>query len=206
MYHYSVFTIQGHDRGLINPFSGQKATPERSHDLLNKRHIGQCEYLSRVGAVILRQPSFQAPNRQRRLQTFSEPKVNKTKVSQLEKDRKLLLLALKRQMQHSNKTGEPVEKLGEQIIELPMALCDTQGVQHKGDKANSTRALRLRYKNAPETVFSSELQSNPKCTLIEGMFLINTNPLGCHTYLESTQNFVYSYSIFPRQHRGPSDL
>ena len=169
---HSVFTIQVHNRGLINPFSGKKATPEQSHDLLNKRHIGQREYLGRVGAVILRQPSFQAPNRQRRLQTFSEPKVNKTKVSQLEKDRKLLLLALKRQMQHSNKTGEPVEKLGEQIIEFPMALCDTQGVQHKGDKANSTRALRLRYKDAPETVFSSELQSNPKCTLIEGMFLI----------------------------------
>ena len=135
---HSVFTIQVHNRGLINPFSGKKATPEQSHDLLNKRHIGQREYLGRVGAIILRQPSFQAPNRQRRLQTFSEPKVNKTKVSQLEKDRKLRLLALKRQMQHSNKTGELVERLGEQIIELPMALYDTQGIQHKGDKANST--------------------------------------------------------------------
>jgi hypothetical protein len=67
-----------------------------------------------------------------------EPKVNKTEVNQLEKDCKLLLLALKRPMQHSNKTGEPVEMLGQQIIEFPMALCDTQGVQHKGDKANTT--------------------------------------------------------------------
>ena len=159
---HSVFAVQDKNRGLINPFSGKKATPEQSHDLLNKRSIGQREYLGRVGAIILRQPSFKAPNRQRRLQTFSEPKVNKTKVNQLEKDRKLLLLALKRQMQHSNKTGEPVQKLGEQIIELPMALCDSQGVPHKGDKANPTRSLRVRYKDAPNTVFCSELQINPK--------------------------------------------
>lgn len=165
--------------------------------ILNKRHIGQREYLGRVGAVILRQPSFQAPNRQRRLQTFSDPKVNKTKISQLEKDRRLLLLALKRQMQHSNKTGEPVQKLGEQIIELPMALCDNQGVQHKGDKANTTRSLRLRYKDAPDTVFSSDLHSNPECTLIEGMFLINTNPLGCHTYLEEYTKFLLFSLNFP---------
>ena len=92
----------------MNPFNGKKANAEQSHDLLN---IGQHEYIGRVRATILRQPSFQAPNRQWRLQTFSEPKANKTKVSQLERDRKLLVVTLKRQMQHSNKTGEPVEKL-----------------------------------------------------------------------------------------------
>ena len=203
---HSVFAVQETNRGLINPFSGKKATPEQSHDLLNKRSIGQREYLGRVGAIILRQPSFQAPNRQRRLQTFSEPKVNKTKVSQLEKDRKLLLLALKRQMQHSNKTGEPVQKLGEQIIELPMALCDGQGIPHKGDKANTTRSLRARYKDAPNTVFCSELQINPKCTLIEGMFLINTNPLGFHTHLEDYTKFLLSRFVLTQFSRGSTQV
>ena len=73
---HSVFALQANNRGLINPFNGKKATPDQSHDLLNKRGIGQREYLGRVGAFILRQPSFKAPNRQRRLQTFSETKVN----------------------------------------------------------------------------------------------------------------------------------
>ena len=109
-------------------------------------------------------------------------------------------------MQHSNKTGEPVQKLGEQIIELPMALCDNQGVQHKGNKANTTRSLQLRYKDAPDTVFSSELQSNPKCTLIEGMFLINTNPLGCHTYLEEYTKFLLTRFILTQFSRGSTEV
>ena len=38
---HSVFAIQENNRGLINPFSGKKATPAQSHDLLNKRGTGQ---------------------------------------------------------------------------------------------------------------------------------------------------------------------
>ena len=49
---HSVFAIQENNRGLINPFSGKNATPAQSHDLLNKRSIGQREYL---GTIILRQ-------------------------------------------------------------------------------------------------------------------------------------------------------
>ena len=111
-------------------------------------------------------------------------------------------------MQRSNITGrEPVEKLGEQIIELPMALCDIQGVQHKGDKANSMRALQLRYKDVPETVFSSELQSNPKCILIEGMFLIiNINYLGCHTYLEEYTKILLTQFILTQFSCGSTEV
>ena len=143
----------------------------------------------------MRQPSFQAPNRQWRLQTFLEPKVNKSKINQLERDRKLLMLTL----------GEPVEKLGEQISELPMALC-YHGFQRRGDKANSTRALRLRYKDAPCTVFTSELQCNPQCTIIEGMFHINTKPLGCHSYLEEYTNFLLTRCILTQFYRGSTEV
>ena len=70
-------------------------------------------------------------------------------------------------MLHSNDTGKPVEKL-EQISQLPKALCDER-VQHKGDKANSTIALRLRYKDIPHAVFTSQLQCYPMYIVIEEM-------------------------------------
>ena len=108
-------------------------------------------------------------------------------------------------MKHSNKPGEPVEKLGEQIIELPMVLCD-QGFQRKGDKANSTRALRLRYKDVPYTVFTSELQCNPQCTIIERMFLINTNPLGCLSYPEEYTNFLLTRCILTQFSCGSTEV
>ena len=38
-------------------------------------------------------------------------------------------------MQFSQRTGKPVEKSGEQLIELPLALCDNEGNPLKGQKA-----------------------------------------------------------------------
>ena len=56
--------------------------------LLNFRCIGQQEFLQRISSVTLKNPSVHAPNRRRRLQTFSEKKINKSRVTQLEKDKK----------------------------------------------------------------------------------------------------------------------
>ena len=74
------------NRGLINPFSKKQATSVQTNDLLNFRCIGQREFLLRVSVDMLKQPSVRVPNRRRRLQTFSDKKVNKSRVTKLEKD------------------------------------------------------------------------------------------------------------------------
>ena len=124
--------------------------------------------------------SVHAPNRRSRLQTFSEKKVTKSRVTQLEKDKKLIITAMKKKMQFSQRTGRPIDGPGEQLIELPLALCDNTGNPIKGQKSYSTHFLECRYKEATSQVFLPSLPWRPECCMLEGMFIINTTPLGSH--------------------------
>lgn len=135
----SIFDAVEWNRGLWNFFDKKKATEEQAHDLLRFRYIGQKEFLLRTAFYILKVPSTRAPNRRRCLQTFSEKKRTNRKISQLEKDRRLVLSAMKRKMQHSKKTGTPIDRPGEQLLEYPLALCDSEGNLIKGQKSYSTR-------------------------------------------------------------------
>ena len=79
------------NRGLKNYFTGKEANHAQQSDLLNFRFLGQQEFLQRISSMILKTPSVRAPNRRRRLQTFSEKKVTKSRLTQLEKDKKLYI-------------------------------------------------------------------------------------------------------------------
>jgi len=112
---------------LLNPFTNKTATLQQSSDLLNFRFIGEQEFLKRVTSYILKEPSAQAPNRKRHLQTFSAGQKTTRKISQLERDKRLILSAMKKKMLFSKRTGRPIEKPGEQLIELPLAISDNDG-------------------------------------------------------------------------------
>ena len=153
----SLFETTIKNRGLFNPFTNQKATQQQSHDLLNFRQIGQEDYELRIAYFILRQPSVEAPNRKRRMQTFSVRQVKTRRVSQLEKDKRLILAAMKKKMQYSKKTGRPIDKPGEQLLEYPVALCDHDGKLLKGQKSYTTNSLEARYKTSQPPVFTAAL-------------------------------------------------
>ena len=72
------------------------ANPAQRSDLINFLSLGQQEFFAKgiLSSVILKTPSVQAPNRKHRLQTFSE-KITKSRVSQLERDKKLIITAMK---------------------------------------------------------------------------------------------------------------
>lgn len=125
---------------------------------------------------ILREPIVRAPNRRKKLLTFSEKKIANSKVSQLERDRQLLLTAMKKKIQHSLKIGEPIDQPGEQLFELPLAICDHNGHPIKGQKNYATQALEKRYENSDPSVFTICLPTHwiPECILMEGMFLLTT--------------------------------
>ena len=97
------------NRGLINKFTQKEATAVQHHDLMNFRLIGQQEFMQRVSAVVLKNPSVHVPKRRQRLQMFSEKKITKSRVTQLERDKRLVITAMKKKMKHSQRTGKPVE-------------------------------------------------------------------------------------------------
>ena len=137
----NVLVIVNTNRGLFDPFSNVHAMEEQCHNLLNFRYTGMLEFLLRISYYILRIPSTQAPNRKHRLQTFSEKQVySKTRMTQLEKDRWLVVAAIKK-IQYSKQTSTPIERLGEQLLEYPLSLCDTEGRPLKGQKTYITNAL-----------------------------------------------------------------
>ena len=109
-------------------------------------------------------------------------------MSQLEKDKKLILTAMKKKMQYSRRNGKPIENPGEQLIEIPLSIADNDGNPIKGQKSYVTKALEARYKSAIPLAFSSELAWTPQCCLLEGMFMINTKPLGAHKTLADYAN------------------
>ena len=42
-----------------------------------------------------------------------------------------------KKMKHSKKTGTPIERPGEQLLEYPLSLCDSDGNPLKGQKVMS---------------------------------------------------------------------
>ena len=93
-----------------------------------------------------------------------------------------MLTAIKRKVQFANKTGRPIVRPGEQLLQYPLSICDNDGNPLKGQKSYTTQSLQARYKESSPPVFTTELPSGwrPQCVLTEGMFLINTAPLGSH--------------------------
>ncbi len=186
----ALLPVDGSPRGLVNPFTSKDATIQQSNDLLNFRSLGQKDFLQRISFFTLRQPSVQAPNRKRHLQTFSQKQANTRRISQLERDKRLNLSAMRKEMLFSKRTGRPTETPGEQLLELPLALSDNEGNPLKGRKSYTSRTQECRYKAATPLVFTNELPRTLQCTLMEGMFLINTTPLGSHKTLADYARFL----------------
>ena len=128
----SLLEVTQHNRGLINPFTDKTAFTQQFHDLLDFRHIGQQEFLLRISYFILKVPSVKAPNRRKALQTFSVKQARKRRISQLERDEQLVISAMKKKLQFSLKTGKPIIKPEEQLLEYPLSLCDSEGNANKG--------------------------------------------------------------------------
>ena len=163
------------NRGLVNVFSGAKAKPEQSHDLLTFRQVGTEDFLNFVQHRILHQPSSaDAPTRQRRLLTMASPKVGKRKISQKEREQKQVTKCLRRQLAWYKKTGGTIAQ--EQYSPYPRTLADCSGAPHKGNKSIWTDKLQARY---TPLVVTTQLPCEwiPEVVIIDAMFMINTSPL-----------------------------
>jgi hypothetical protein len=168
--------------------------------------MGKAEYLQRISSVILKQPSTAAPNRKHRIQTFTEKKTQNRKTSHVEKDRQLILSAMKKKIQFSKKTGRPIDTLEDQLIEMPLAICSHDGFPLKGQKSNTSKHLENRYQRAVPQVFLSEIPWTPQCVILEGMFIINTSPLKIHKTISDYCHFLQQRFIHSHFKKGCTEV
>ena len=58
------------------------------------------------------------------------------------------MAAMKRKIQFSHRIGTPIDRPGEQLIELPLAISENVDNPMKGQKSYTTKSLESRYKSA----------------------------------------------------------
>ena len=194
------------DRGLINPFTNKTATAQQACDLLSFRTTGQKEFLNDVEFRILKTPSTAATIRKRRLQTFSTKKVNKQRYSQIEKDRNLILACMRKKIKWSIRTGTTMTNGGEQLIPFPLAISDHDGNPKKGQKSQMTKTLASRYQQNAVLFNTYPIGWQPQCCVMEGMFIINTAPIGCHRTYRDYAEFLITRYISPHLIKGCTEV
>ena len=86
-------------------------------------------------------------------------------------------------------------------MELPLTLCDHDGNQHKGQKSFKTTTLES--KTSIKTLLTlyspptcQQLNWQPQCITLEGLFLINTQPpMDCTNPLVMLPSFYYTGTL-----------
>ena len=189
-------------------FGPRKISPEQEHDLLNFRNIGQGEFELSVQYFVLRNPSVKPPKRKKRLLTFTERKSNKRKVSDVERERKLQIECWKKRIAYCTATGQTMDKLYEQCLELPRAISTSDGEPTKGTKAIATTIYQKRYENATPSPFLTGFPTRwtPSTVIMEGMFLINIVPWDAHKSMSDYACFLIKQHVMPHYRNGATEV
>ena len=192
------------NRGIVNVFTGTKATPEQTHDLINARNLGEQGYINYVSHYLLQLPSVtEAPIRRKRLLSMAPIKATKRRTSHKEKEERDTIKYLRRRLAWCNQTGQKYDEGNEQYSLLPRALAEIDGSPHKGNKSKWTDKLQSRYNAAP---FMSALQWIPEVVIIDAMFSINTNPLRQHKSITDYAYLLYKQFVVPHHHAGTKSV
>jgi len=93
-------------------------------------------------------------------------------------------------------------------VPIPLALADSYSFPLKGQKSNAMKALHNRYKDAIPPAFFNRLPDGwvPECVLLEGMFILNTTPLGSQRTLADFAHFLIKRFIIPHFLRGSQEV
>ena len=135
----------GGNRGQQNFFSGKKATPEQTHDLLNYRKIGSDGLEQHIKFRILKQSTTEAPKRKHQLLTMAAPKKGKKRYSQRERELKQVNACLRKRLAWCNLKGEKFDPTAEQYSKYPRVICSEEGKLRTGNKSTWTDKLQKKY-------------------------------------------------------------
>ena len=165
---------------LHKAFSEVQAEKAVEDDLTTYFVEGEKLYINYVNACILQKDTAERTVlRRRQLRTFATKKVTKTKVKQMEKEKKLVLLCHNRVF-NAMKKGISIMSTT-QYIEEPRAICMVGGIPTKGIKSTIYSILQTRYKTLQIIVHRMPVASS-KCLIAEGMNMIHRAPIGLKTF------------------------
>ena len=99
--------------------------------------------------------------------------VTKRRLSQQQKEQRDTTKYLRKRLVWCNQTGQKFDESKEQYSILPRSLADLNGIPHKGNKSKWTEKLSTRYESM--SAFLTVLEWVPEVTIIDAMFMINTN-------------------------------
>ena len=137
--------------------------------------------------------------RKKQLQTFATKKAGKKQVNQLQRDRRLVQKCLHKKIKWSKQTGKPTERISEQYIPIPLAIATNDRLPRKGQKGSMTKCIESLYHQSTPPVMLNSLPTGwiPDACFLEGMFMINSVPLGTHRTCSDCTKFLIRSFIMP---------
>ena len=187
----SIFPSVLIKRSLMHIFSGSIASEEQICDLMTYHEAGLNRVKSYVQYNFSKSTSTKLHFVKKNLKTFEVKQTTVAKMKSINNDQKLICSYWKRLASHSKITEEPISDIG-QYLELPSAFALPNGLPYSASKCSTTQFYQNRYSGNVKDLFSDKLDhSKYECAILEGMFLLNTSPLGsCTTYLEYGEFFL----------------
>ena len=83
---------------LRNVFTNKEATALQRHDLLSMRKTGQTDFETHVTYTFLTESSVRPSLKRKSVRTFTEVRITKQRLSNAEKEKKLIPLCLKKRL------------------------------------------------------------------------------------------------------------
>ncbi|CAG2187243.1 unnamed protein product [Mytilus edulis] len=169
-------------------FTGEICAPNISSDMLNYRKYGEEDFKSFINCVVLK--NKKVPRKRRNLKTFSTiiTKNNQQQKKELQ-DNKTVIHCLRKQLAYSKTLEKPVEEL-HQLNKLPRAICTADELPIKGEKSGVVNLFKSLYSSS-YTDSLSFTNSNTTGIILEGMFIINSRPLGYHVSFLQYASFLF---------------
>jgi len=191
-----MLNITNENRGLMNIFTKEKATPEQFHDLLSFRKIGVQYLESYINTNILHSPTANADQKCHRLKTFSTSVKEKQRVKQVQREEMLIQLCMRKQIAIATENPNFKGKV-HTFSKMPCALVDKEGIPNKGKKSSITSALSKRYSHVPLITDCLPRGWQPHTVIIEEMFLIYTTPPLHHKTMKEYTMFLLNRFVTP---------
>ena len=164
-------------KALFQLFTQTPATSVQQKCLLNYRQMGEDAYIAFCHTFMLGETSVKKPvTRKFNLKTFAKEKMRQKKVTDLEKENKMITLCYKRTIAYSQETNKPISDLC-QFVTVPRAICASNGLPYKGAKSVIYNSFDKRYSSQHEIIKSAFHVQPDSCIIIEGMNIIYSSPL-----------------------------